>query len=79
MYGIEASVTTANKDQLGITGDWPLDWLHAVGFRSAEIIGKLGPTEKLSGPGVATELRELPGRYEEKYREGVDTRRLRLL
>jgi hypothetical protein len=61
MYDIEASVTTADKDQLGLTGDWPLDWLHAVGFRSTEIIRKLGPTEKLSRPGVATERRELPG------------------
>jgi hypothetical protein len=61
MYEIEATVTTATQDQLGLTANWPLDWLHAAGFRSTEIVGKLGPTEKLGEPGVATERRAMPG------------------
>jgi hypothetical protein len=63
MYDIEAAVTTANKDQLELTGDGPIDWLQVAG--STKIQRKLGQAEVFAGPVssggiVATERREIP-------------------
>jgi len=45
MYDIEATVQIATPIELILSGNCPLAWLHALGVRSTEIVGKLSPGE----------------------------------
>jgi hypothetical protein len=61
MYEIGATVTTATPTELKLTGNWPVDWLQAPGFRSIEIQRKLLANESLGSPLVAVREEEILG------------------
>ncbi len=61
MYDIAATVTTATPTELKVTGNWPVDWLQAPGFRSIEIQRKLLTSESLGSPLVAVREEEILG------------------
>jgi hypothetical protein len=61
MYDIVATVTAAMLTELKLTGDWPLDWWQAPGFRSTEILRKISPGETIPPPDGPVLLQEIPG------------------
>jgi hypothetical protein len=60
MYDIEATVQIVTPIELILSGNCPLAWLHALGVRSTEIVGKLSPGETVEAIQEPTEWSEVP-------------------
>ena len=60
MYDIEATVQIVTPIELILSGNCPLAWLHALGVRSTEIVGKLSPGETVEVIQEPSEWSEIP-------------------
>ena len=60
MYEIEATVRIVSPVEVILGGNCPVDWIHALGTRSTEIIRKLSSDETISAIQEPTEWSEIP-------------------
>ena len=60
MYDIEATVRIVAPVEVILGGNCPLDWIHASGPRSTEIVRKLPSAETINATQEPTEWSEIP-------------------
>jgi hypothetical protein len=60
MYEIEATVRIVSPVEVILGGNCPVDWIHASGTRSSEIIRKLSSDETINATQEPTEWSEIP-------------------
>jgi len=60
MYEIEATVRIVAPLEVILGGNCPLDWIHASGARSTEIVRKLSSEETINATQESTEWSEIP-------------------
>src|SRR5262249_27904616 len=60
IYDVEATVRTVTPVEIILGGNCPLDWIHASGTRSTEIVRILSSDETLNTTQEPTEWSEIP-------------------
>ena len=60
MHEIEATVRIVAPVEVILGGNCRLDWIHASGARSTEIVRKLSPDETINATQEPTECSEIP-------------------